>query len=44
METADKRLSMGIENGTLPGIENGTLRTGPCGGSGATGAGAGCGR
>ena len=36
-------LSMGIENGTLPGIENGTLRTGPCGGSVATGAGAGCG-
>ena len=34
------RVSMGIENGTLPGIENGTLRDGPCGGSVATGAGA----
>ena len=34
-------LSMGIESGTLSGIENGTLWTGPCGGSVATGAGAG---
>ena len=32
---------MGIESGTLSGIENGTLWTGPCGGSVATGAGAG---
>ena len=34
-------MSMGIESGTLSGIENGTLWTGPCGGSVATGAGAG---
>ena len=34
-------VSMGIESGTLSGIENGTLWTGPCGGSVATGAGAG---
>ena len=34
-----RRLSIGIENGTLSGIEYGTLRAGPCGGNVATGVG-----